>query len=529
LATGRGNAMLVAGSIFEACRYYEAFKKQGWNKMAIVTSYKPNVSNIRGEETGEEGEAENIKKFEIYREMIADYYQIDKEEAVKDHWIEKFEKDVKRKFVEEPGQMKLLIVVDKLLTGFDAPSATYLFIDKKMRDHGLFQAVCRVNRLDNKDKGDDLDKEYGYIVDYQDLFNAVTEAIKDYTSGAFEGYDKEDVEGLLKDRLDDAKKKLDERLEKVEMIVEDVPPPKGIQEYKDYFIGDNSEDKQRLRVTFYKAVSALVRAYTQIANEMTEAGYTPAEQREIKQKVKHFTELRDELKLMSGDYVDLKVYDPAMRFLIDNYIQAEESKKLAEFEDRSLLEIIALEGLKAAIQKLPEAIGKDKDALAETIENNIRKLIVEKQDVNPAYYEKMSRILHDLIEQRRQERIRYEEYLKSVEELTRKLLGTEEDTSSYPPSIRNSMAKRALYDNLPEHYDREELTNRLHESILHVKQDDWRNNTVKRRMVKNAIRRVLENDQNDVPLIAEPQAEYTPYSHNLADKIFNIVLQQDEY
>jgi type I restriction enzyme R subunit len=81
--------------------------------------------------------------------------------------VEKFEQAVKKKFIDEPGQMKLLIVVDKLLTGFDAPSATYLYIDKQMRDHGLFQAICRVNRLD----GDD--KEYGYIIDYKDLFKSL--------------------------------------------------------------------------------------------------------------------------------------------------------------------------------------------------------------------------------------------------------------------------------------------------------------------------------------------------------------------
>ena len=85
--------------------------------------------------------------------------------------------------------MKLLIVVDKLLTGFDAPPATYLYIDKQMRDHGLFQAICRVNRLD----GDD--KEYGYIVDYKDLFKRLEGAVADYTGGAFDGYDKEDVDG----------------------------------------------------------------------------------------------------------------------------------------------------------------------------------------------------------------------------------------------------------------------------------------------------------------------------------------------
>ena len=91
--------------------------------------------------------------------------------------VEEFEKAVKKKFIEEPGQMKLLIVVDKLLTGFDAPPATYLYIDKQMRDHGLFQAICRVNRLDGEDK------EYGYIIDYKDLFKSLEGAVQDYTSG----------------------------------------------------------------------------------------------------------------------------------------------------------------------------------------------------------------------------------------------------------------------------------------------------------------------------------------------------------
>jgi type I restriction enzyme, R subunit len=125
--------------------------------------------------------------------MLADYFEEPKEEAGD------FETRVKKRFKKEPGQMRLLIVVDKLLTGFDAPSATYLYIDKKMQDHGLFQAICRVNRLD----GDD--KEYGYIADYKDLFNSLETSIGDYTSGAFDDYDDEDVAGLLTNRLEKSK------------------------------------------------------------------------------------------------------------------------------------------------------------------------------------------------------------------------------------------------------------------------------------------------------------------------------------
>ena len=531
LATGRGNALLVAGSIYEACKYYELFKSRGFDKIAIVTSYRPSIMNIKGEETGEEGEAENIKKYELYKKMISEYYNIPEEEAMKDYWIEKFEKEVKKKFVEEPGQMKLLIVVDKLLTGFDAPSATYLYIDKPMRDHGLFQAICRVNRLDDKDRGDELDKDYGYIVDYRDLFNSMEKAIKDYTSGAFAGFDKEDVSGVIIDRLNDSKNKLDEAIEQAEILVEGVKPPKGINEYREYFVGDNSEEKQQLRLEFYKRVSSLVRAYTNIANELTEAGYSLEEQEEIKRKVTTYTAIRDELKLMSGDYLDLKVFDPAMRYLIDSYIQSEESRVLASFEDTSLLEIISLHGLQEAIEMLPNEIGENREALAEAIENNIRKLLVEKSEVNPAYYDKMSQILKDLIKKRKEGVFSYEEYLKEVEKLTQMLINKDSSEQSYPPSIRGSMAKRAIYDNLEGFEMREELTNAIDNAIRRIKKDDWRGNKIKERQIKNAIAKVIDEflfKQSNLIKIEEETGSYGE-EKNIVDKIFEIVKKQDEY
>ncbi|MDK2922487.1 MAG: type restriction enzyme subunit, partial [Desulfonauticus sp.] len=531
LATGRGNAMLVAGSIYEACKYYELFRSKGFDKVAIITSYRPSITSIKGEETGEEGEAENIRKYEVYRKMIADFFNISEDEAVKDYWIDKFEKEVKKKFIEEPGQMKLLIVVDRLLTGFDAPSATYLYIDKKMRDHGLFQAICRVNRLDDKDKDDDLTKEYGYIIDYQDLFNSLESAIKDYTSGAFAEFDQVDVDGLLKDRIMEAKKKLDEALEKIELLTEGVPFPKSINEYGEYFIGDNSEEKQQLRVEFYKSVSSLVRAYTNIANELDEAGYSEKEQEEIKEKVKKYTAIRDSLKLMSGDYVDFKLFDPAMRYLIDSYIQAEESRVLASFEDRSLLELIALDGIKNTIENLPKEIGRNKEAIAETIENNIRKLLIDKREVNPAYYDNMSKILKILIEQRKKEVINYEEYLRQIEKLTKQLINMEDNAEQYPSSIRSSMAKRAIYDNLKGIiFSIEEVTNKIDEAIRMVKKDDWRGNKIKERQIKYTIAKVL-NELS--PLGVKEKSEKYGYddreSESLVDKIFKIVKKQEEY
>jgi type I restriction enzyme R subunit len=131
-------------------------------------------------------------------------------------------------------------VVDKLLTGFDAPSATYLYIDKQMRDHGLFQAICRVNRLD----GDD--KDYGFVIDYKDLFKNLEQAVGDYTSNALDGFDPEDVKGLLKDRLKQAKEHLDESLEQIRALVEPVSPPKDEAAYTRYFCSEEAGDKAQL-------------------------------------------------------------------------------------------------------------------------------------------------------------------------------------------------------------------------------------------------------------------------------------------
>ncbi len=146
LMTGHGNAMLVSGSIYRACKFYEMFSETPLaGKCAIVTSYDPTPGDIKGEESGE-GQTEKIHQYDTYRRMLASFFETSEDEAV--HRAGEFEQRVKQKFIKEPGQMRLLIVVDKLLTGFDAPPATYLYMDKQMRNHRLFQAICRVNRLD---------------------------------------------------------------------------------------------------------------------------------------------------------------------------------------------------------------------------------------------------------------------------------------------------------------------------------------------------------------------------------------------
>jgi len=480
LASGRGNAMLVASSIYEACQYYEIFQTQGFTKCAVVTSYEPGALST------------DTREYAVYQKMLNGKN------------TEDFEKEIKKKFIETPGQMQLLIVVDKLLTGFDAPPATYLYIDKNMQDHGLFQAICRVNRLDGEDK------EYGYIVDYRDLFKKLEQAVGDYTAGALEGFNKEDVLGLLKDRMEEGKKDLDEALEIVRALCEPVSPPKDSATYIRYFCGDvenpySLKENEVKRVKLYKTVSHLLRAYADLANDMASAGYTKDQVQAIKREVRHFEQVRMEVNLASGDYIDLKKYEPAMRVLIDRYITAKESEKLSAFDDMTLVDLIVQKG-EDALNELPDAIKQSQEAMAETIENNVRKLIIDEMPTNPKYYLRMSELLNELVKKRKQADVEYKEYLKQVVALSKKVKNPMDESVGLEI---NTQAKRALYDNLERDVVKALVVN---EAVLGARQSDWRGNHLKERAIKIEIKKAL-------PDIADEELK----------NLFEIIKNQNEY
>lgn len=504
LMDGYGNAMLVCSSVYQACKAYEMFSQTDLaGKVAIVTSFQPTAASIKGEETGE-GLTEKLFKYDIYRRMLADYFEQPEEQAASR--VEEFEKEVKNCFIKEPGQMRLLIVVDKLLTGFDAPSATYLYIDKQMADHNLFQAICRVNRLD----GDD--KEYGYIVDYKDLFRSIDKAISDYTQGAFDGYDKEDVAGLLKDRLEQARLDLDNALEMVRALCEPVKSPRNSQDYIHYFCGesgsnqDELSEKESLRLTLYQNVAKLLRAFANIANEMPDAGYSVEDIEKVRDEVAHYEKVRDEVKLASGDLVELKRFEPAMRHLLDMYIRADDSEVLMDFEDIGLIELIVEKG-NDGIDKLPEDIRRNPEAMAETIENNVRKTIIDENPVNPKYYEHMSVLLDELIEFRRQKAIEYQEYLEQIRNLARKVIYPDQGGSNYPSSI-DTGAKRAIFDNFGKD---EVLAIKIDTAIRYTKKAEWVGDRFKEREIANAVRQETQGYDIDIQKVMElamAQREY---------------------
>lgn len=486
LANNSGNAMLVSGSVYHACKYYELFQNAGFKECAIITSYQPHIADVKGENTGEGTITEKALKYEIYKKMLNG----------KD--AESFEAEVKSLFINEPGRMKLLIVVDKLLTGFDAPSATYLYIDKKMQDHGLFQALCRVNRVHT------ADKDFGYIIDYKDLFDSIEDSINDYTSDAFDQYDEDDVSGLLKDRFEVSKERLETSLEAIRAICEPVHP-KNEPSYIKYFCGNTEvkndlERTQEFRITLYKATSGLIRAFANLANEMIKAGYTQLQANKIKAEVDFYADLRDTIKQASGDSINFKLYEAGMRQLMDMYLDAKSSKKISDFENQTLVDLIVnISSPKDGKKK------KSKESVAETIDNNVRKVIVEESQTNPKYYEKMSALLDELIKQRNEESISYQEYLKRIKDLAIQITKPE-DAIVYPEAI-NTSGKRALYDNLGE---KEVLAIALDSVVKTQALDGWREHDLKFKKLKIAINSLINDEEG-------------------TDKIMNIIKANDEY
>lgn len=499
LSNGRGTAILVASSIYEACKYYRLLEKTPFKgKCAIVTSYDPQVQDITKEETGANSQTDKQLIFDTYIELLENV--VAKPGMTKTETYEEWAKEL---FKKEPANMQLLVVVDKLLTGFDAPSCTYLYIDKTMQDHGLFQAICRTNRLD----GDD--KVFGYIVDYKDLFKKVENAIAVYTSELDHSAGGEDPAVLLKERMKRGKERLDDALETVEVLCEHVEKPQGELEYIHYFCGNTEvpedlAEREPRRAALYKSAAALVRAYANIVDDLDAAGYTPEQIDRIKGRLKHFTDVRDIVKNASGEQLDTKAYEADMRHLIDAYIAADEPRKISDFDNYSLIELIVKTGIADAIAARLGKLKGNQRAVAETIENNVRSKIIKEQLNDPEYFETMSRLLDEVIAARKSKAINYEQYLKQIAELAKRVeAGQAEDT----PSALDSPGKRALYNNLRKD---EQLALKLDGEIRRVRPDGWRGTLAKEQVIKQALYEVLKDvdEVERIFLIVKAQKEY---------------------
>ncbi len=499
LSNQRGNAILVASSIYEACKYFALFQKTPFKgKCAIVTSYNPQAQHVTQEETGANSETDRQFIYNTYIELLKGIEA--KPNMTK---TEAYEEWAKALFIKEPANMRLLVVVDKLLTGFDAPPCTYLYIDKSMQDHGLFQAICRTNRLD----GDD--KDFGFIVDYKALLKKVENAIAVYTSELDRSAGGADPEVLLQDRLKKGRERLDNAIEALALLCEEVEPPKGELEHIHYFCGNTEiptdlQDREPLRSALYKQTVALVRAYANIADELEAAGYSGADVARIKQLLDQYLDIREIVRNASGETIDLKAYEADMRHLIDTYIEADEPRKISPFDNMSLVDLIVKTGIADAVASQLGGLRGDRDAIAETIENNVRSKIIREQLNDPAFYESMSALLDEIIDARKAKAMAYEEYLRRIGELAKMVAtGQAEDT----PKALDTPGKRALWNNLGRD---EALVLKIDEAVRETRPEGWRGIQSRENVIKAALYGVLQ-DQEEVErifLVIKAQSEY---------------------
>lgn len=500
LNNDKGNAILVAGSIFEASKYFTLFQKTVFKgKCAIVTSYNLDKKDTTVEETGANNETDRQFIYNTYNELLKDTQPLPNLNKT-----ETYEKKVKKLFIEEPANMKLLVVVDKLLTGFDAPSCTYLYIDKSMQDHGLFQAICRTNRLDGEDK------EFGYIVDYKDLFKKVEKVISVYSSELDVSADGADPAVFMKSRIEKAREKLDEAVEKIFHLLEPIPQPKGELESIHYFCG-NTEissdlmEREPLRATLYKEVANFMRAFANLSDDMEEAGYSKDDVTRIKAMLTHTVDLRNLVRRASGEEIDLKAYEADMRHLIDTYIEASDPRKISVFEDVPLIDLIVKSGIADAMaKKFGNKQPKDNKSVAEVVENNIRSKIVKEHLNDPAYYDRMSKLLDEVIKFRKENADKYEEYLKKVAELAKNVHSA--GASSVPSSIK-TRGQTALYNNLGQNKD---LALLIDSKVKEVRPADWRGVQARENVIKKGLWDILKDDDE-------------------VERIFIIIVNQKEY
>lgn len=398
------NAMLIAGSIFQAYRYYKFFSSSDLKgRCAVVTSYDPTDSDIANNSADNNKTTEAKFKYDWAKKSF-------EEAGVKN--ADEYEKWAKELFVKRPAQMKLLIVVNKLLTGFDAPCATILYIDNEIKDHTLFQAVCRVNRLGEDikdDKGDIIvktHKEFGRIVDFKNLFSSIENVVTKFNdSSGFEGLDDVDIDGLLDSAVNKCKEKLlavTEAYEGLKTIWES-KSLNDLEALSEYYIKeyDGEEPAQARRNIMYSITGSMVTAYNNMSDYFSKTDFT-AEQ------INHFASLSREagtvqrkVKQKSGDDFDPKTLDPDMRQLLDQHIRAEDAETfIPSSADFSFLDLINdSTDTKEATEKAIHEAGGNANGAAEAIEGKARRVNTDWNSGDAEEYKLFSDKLQALLEE----------------------------------------------------------------------------------------------------------------------------------
>ena len=397
-------AMLATNSKIEAIRYLEAFEELGDLNCAVVISPP---DQREGHEAVDQESKDKVQRF--WKRMMDRYGTPEKyEDAIKDEFV-------------NGDELDLLIVVDKLLTGFDAPRATVLYVDKPMKEHTLLQAIARVNRLYEG-------KDYGLIIDYRGLLDKLDEAMQMYSGAGLENFDPEDLKGAIYDVISIIGS-LRQYYSDLWQIFAPIENKNDREEYEVCL-----EDEER-REEFYGVLSNFGRNLgIALESEKIYNTLPPEELQKYKKDFKFFQDLRKSVKLRYSDTIDHKEYEAKMQKLMDNYIAAEEVIRITNPVD-----ILNAKAFEEELERL-----QSKRAKADAIRTRLTKSVHAKWDENPSYYKKFSERIQEAIQEYKDKRISEAEYLNRMKDIMNDYRRGE-SSERYPEIIKENLNAQAFY------------------------------------------------------------------------------------
>lgn len=404
------NAMLACNKKVEAVKYYNIFRDEFPELEVAVVISSPDMRE--GEGSIDEDTNDIVKKF--YINAIANY----KNE-------EEYEETIKSKFIN--GDIDILIVVDKLLTGFDAPKASTLYLDKQIKEHNLLQAIARVNRLcDGKD--------YGYIVDYRGLLGELDKALTMYQEAGLEEFNEEDIKSSVY-YIDTEINNMFEAYEKLKEIFKDIKNKNDLEEYEVLL------EDEKIRKDFYDKLCKFG-SMLGIILPSDQAYYKVGKEKisELRKALAFYQKLRATVKLRYSETIDHKEYEAKMQKLLDNYVVAKEMMRITEPVD-----ITDAENFDKELEKMGTDRGK-----ADSIRTRLTRTISEKSKEDPAYYKKFSTRIEETIEAYRNRRITDSEYLQKMQDIKEDFRKGNSGIS-YPTNITTENSRAfygVIYDKL---------------------------------------------------------------------------------
>ena len=396
-------AMLATNYKRDAIRYLKCFEQFGDLNCAVVIS-PPDMR----ESVDDVDEGTDNMVIEYWEKMMKQYGDADT-----------YEEAMKNKFCD--GEIDILIVCSKLLTGFDAPVCQVLYIDKELKEHGLLQAIARTNRLHDG-------KEYGLIVDYRGLIQKLDAAMDMYSGAGLENFEGRDLRGVVIDVLEALGQLRTAYTNLIDLFAD-------VKDLSDTEAVEVSLADEKKREQFYNLLCAFGRALDLVLNSEQAYAALPGEERKKYQNLfLFFSKVRRSVKIRYCDAIDNREYEPLMQNLLDTHLSVAGLKQITNPVD-----ILNKDDFERELEELGSLRAK-----ADAITSRLSKSISAKYEENPAYYDSFSKRIKDALDQYKEKVISEAEYLAKMRSIMEDY-HSGKSSVSYPERIKCNIHAQAFY------------------------------------------------------------------------------------